>query len=76
MAQDRRSIYMDHSATTPVRDEVLAAMEPYFAEFYGNPSSIHAVGRRGGAALTRARRDHCRSARRTAARNHFHRLWH
>ncbi len=56
MAHNRRSIYMDHSATTPVRDEVLAAMEPYFAEFYGNPSSIHAVGRRGGAALTRARR--------------------
>ncbi|MCB9138779.1 MAG: cysteine desulfurase [Caldilineaceae bacterium] len=50
------SIYLDHSATTPVRPEVMAAMTPYFAEFYGNPSSIHAVGRRSGAALTRARR--------------------
>jgi cysteine desulfurase len=52
----RRTIYMDHSATTPVRDEVFAAMQPYFAEFYGNPSSIHSVGRRAGVALSQARR--------------------
>jgi cysteine desulfurase len=47
---------MDHSATTPVRDEVFAAMQPYFAEFYGNASSIHSVGRRAGVALSQARR--------------------
>jgi cysteine desulfurase len=47
---------MDHSATTPVRDEVLAAMQPYFADFYGNASSIHSVGRRAGVALSQARR--------------------
>jgi cysteine desulfurase len=47
---------MDHSATTPVRDEVFAAMQPYFAEFYGNASSIHSVGRRAAVALTQARR--------------------
>ena len=52
----RRIIYMDHSATTPVRDEVFAAMQPYFAEFYGNASSIHSVGRRAGVALAQARR--------------------
>src|SRR4029079_7237299 len=52
----RRTIYMDHSATTPVRDEVFAAMQPYFAEFYGNASSIHGVGRRAGVALAQARR--------------------
>ncbi len=51
------TIYLDHSATTPVRDEVLAAMQPYFADFYGNPSSIHGVGRRAGVALSNARRD-------------------
>ena len=50
-------IYLDHSATTPVREEVLAAMQPYFADFYGNPSSIHGVGRRAGVALANARRD-------------------
>ncbi|RIK46401.1 MAG: cysteine desulfurase NifS [Chloroflexi bacterium] len=56
MAEARRTIYMDHSATTPVRAEVLEAMQPYFAEFYGNPSSIHSVGRRAGVALAQARR--------------------
>jgi cysteine desulfurase len=54
--ESRRSIYMDHSATTPVREEVFAAMQPYFADFYGNASSIHSVGRRAGVALSQARR--------------------
>lgn len=40
-----RPIYMDHSATTPVRPEVVASMLPYWTEFYGNPSSTHQMGR-------------------------------
>ncbi|MGM0688444.1 MAG: cysteine desulfurase NifS [Bacillota bacterium] len=36
---------MDHGATTPVREEVLEAIMPYFKEHYGNPSSLHARGR-------------------------------
>jgi cysteine desulfurase len=36
---------MDHSATTYVRPEVVEAMAPYFSEVYGNPSSIHHMGR-------------------------------
>ena len=52
----RRSIYMDHSATTPVRPEVMEAMLPYFSDLYGNPSSIHGVGRKAGVALATARR--------------------
>ncbi len=56
MPDARRTIYMDHSASTPVRAEVYEAMQPYFAEFYGNPSSIHGVGRRAGVALAQARR--------------------
>lgn len=39
------NIYMDHNATTPVRDEVRDAMWPYYAEHWGNPSSIHWAGR-------------------------------
>ena len=56
MSNERRPIYMDHSATTPVRAEAIAAMEPYFAEFYGNPSSMHSFGRRSKVVLEEARR--------------------
>ena len=38
-------IYLDNSATTKVRTEVLSAMLPYLNESYGNPSSIHKQGR-------------------------------
>ena len=38
-------IYLDHSATTPVRPEVFAAMEPFYGPKFGNPSSIHGAGR-------------------------------
>lgn len=34
-------IYLDHNASTPVADEVRAAMRPYFESAYGNPSSGH-----------------------------------
>lgn len=51
-----RMIYMDHSATTPLRPEVLEAMQPYFSHYYGNASSIHSVGRRAGVALAQSRR--------------------
>lgn len=49
-------IYADHAATTPLDPQVLEAMLPFFSEFYGNPSSIHRVGRRAGVALESARR--------------------
>jgi cysteine desulfurase len=38
-------IYLDNNATTRVAPEVLAAMQPYLSEFFGNPSSAHALGR-------------------------------
>ncbi len=48
-------IYLDHAATTPVRSEVLEAMLPYFSQRYGNPSSLHRLGRETGKALRAAR---------------------
>jgi cysteine desulfurase len=50
-----RRVYLDHNASTPVHPEVLAAMLPYFAERYGNPSSIHGFGREGRDAVEAAR---------------------
>ncbi|ALJ19898.1 cysteine desulfurase family protein [Microbacterium sp. No. 7] len=48
-------LYLDHAATTPVRDEVVEAMLPYLRERFGNPSSHHTVGERAAAALADAR---------------------
>ena len=49
------AIYLDHAATTPLRPEVLAAMLPYLTDHFGNPSSLHAAGRRARAGLDDAR---------------------
>lgn len=48
-------VYLDYAATTPVRDEVRAAMAPYLSETFGNASSIHRWGRAAKDALDRAR---------------------
>lgn len=48
-------VYLDHAATTPVRDEVMAAMAPYFGARFGNPSSVHRWGREARVALDEAR---------------------
>ncbi|MDA1297775.1 MAG: cysteine desulfurase family protein [Chloroflexi bacterium] len=52
-----RAIYLDHAATTPVRPEVMDAMQPYFAERFGNPSSIYTLAQeaRDGVAEARER---------------------
>ena len=50
-----KPIYMDHSATTPVASEVLAAMLPYFSDKFGNASSLHGFGREAKEALEESR---------------------
>src|SRR4030095_12332574 len=50
-----RRIYFDYNATTPLDPKVRAAMEPYWGNIWGNPSSIHQVGRQARAALDDAR---------------------
>ena len=51
----KRNVYMDHSATTPVREEVVEAMLPFYRELFGNPSSVHAPGRTVRRAIEEAR---------------------
>ncbi|MBI3856983.1 MAG: cysteine desulfurase [Planctomycetes bacterium] len=48
-------IYLDNAATTRIRPEVRAAMEPFLDRDYGNASSLHAAGRRARRALEDAR---------------------
>jgi len=50
-----RRVYMDSNATTPLLPEVWEAMRPYFAETFGNASSIHHYGQQTRAAVERAR---------------------
>src|SRR5437870_278390 len=50
-----RRIYLDHAATTPVHPQVLEAMLPYFADSFGNPSSLYRRGRLALEAVEQAR---------------------
>lgn len=52
---EKRRLYMDYSATTPVKQEVVDAMLPYFTEYFGNASSFHTFGREAKEALDKAR---------------------
>ena len=49
-------IYLDNAASTPVAGEVATEMLPFFSQQYGNPSSIHAMGRENSRAIQLARK--------------------
>ncbi len=50
-----KPIYLDYNATTPVAPSVIEAMQPFFARFYGNASSLHSIGRAAAEAIADAR---------------------
>ncbi|MCA1955777.1 cysteine desulfurase NifS [Zymomonas sp.] len=50
-----RLVYLDNNATTRVDPEILSAIIPYFGEYFGNPSSLHAWGHKAKTALRMAR---------------------
>ena len=50
-----KTIYLDYNATTPLDPAVREAMLPFWGEIWGNPSSIHHVGRKARALLDDAR---------------------
>lgn len=52
---EKKIIYMDNAATTPVKPAVLEAMLPYFTEKFGNPSSIYSISSENKNAITEAR---------------------
>lgn len=52
---EKREVYLDHAATTYVRQEVLDAMLPCMTDIYGNPSSLHSFGQKAKKALDEAR---------------------
>ncbi|MCL2110892.1 MAG: cysteine desulfurase NifS [Clostridiales bacterium] len=52
---EKRQVYLDYSATTPVKKEVAAAMLPYFTEHFGNPSSLYTFGQEAKTALRTAK---------------------
>src|SRR5246127_4535899 len=49
-------VYLDNAATTRLDNEVFEAMLPYMKEEFGNPSSIHAFGRKTRSAIEGARK--------------------
>ncbi len=51
----QRPIYLDYQATTPMDERVLAAMMPYFTQFFGNSSSQHLYGWEADSAIKQAR---------------------
>jgi cysteine desulfurase len=52
---DKKRIYLDYAATTPVDKEVLKAMKPYFSDKFGNASSIHSFGQEAIVAIDKSR---------------------
>ena len=51
----KKMIYLDHAATTAIKDEVIKEMMPYLTEQYGNPSSLYSFGRKSKKAMEKAR---------------------
>lgn len=75
MPSEKKYIYADNAATTPVAPPVLEAMLPFYTRQFGNPSAVYGPGRIAKRALKKPA-----IARpvpwRTAQRNLLHRQWH
>ncbi len=51
-----KTYYFDYNATTPVASEVREAMEPFLRDYFGNPSSLHHLGKQAARAIREARK--------------------
>jgi cysteine desulfurase len=52
---NKDTVYLDYASSTPVRDEVKEAMEPYWSDVFANSQSQHSSGKKARAAVTDAR---------------------
>jgi len=52
----KRFVYADNAATTPVSEQVLEALLPYYKSGYGNPSSVYSIAREAKTAIDDARK--------------------
>ncbi|AKA68649.1 cysteine desulfurase NifS [Clostridium scatologenes] len=50
-----REVYMDHAATTYIKEEVIEEMKPYLTDYFGNPSSIYKISRKTKMAIDESR---------------------
>ncbi|WPC44606.1 cysteine desulfurase NifS [Clostridium sp. JS66] len=50
-----REVYMDHAATTYMKEEVIEEMKPYLTDYFGNPSSIYKISRKTKMAIDESR---------------------
>lgn len=50
-----KAIYLDHAATTPMNQEVVKAMKPFYNDYFSNPASAHLAGQKSASALEDAR---------------------
>ncbi len=55
MAKNKKIIYLDYAATTPIDSKVLKEILPYLKQEYGNPSSIYNYGQKAQEAIDKAR---------------------
>jgi cysteine desulfurase len=55
--KSQERVYLDYAASTPIDSSVLGAMQPFFSQDFGNPSSIHFFGQRAEGAVEKARRN-------------------
>src|SRR3989338_4159602 len=53
--KNKRRVYLDHAATTPVSEEVIEEMRPFWHERFGNPSALYDLGQDAKAAVAEAR---------------------
>lgn len=56
-----RKIYLDYAATTPTHPEVVKAMQDYFSEKFGNPSSLYSIAQESKKAIEQARSEVART---------------